>query len=329
MTIRNACRIATLLLMASAFGALSRPGIARAASCCGSGSNTNLLVPKYATALADLSFDAESYHGFWNEKGRHTPDPAGADLNQYRLNLGAAYRFKPDWQASLSVPYVWNDNRYSGLSSQTSGVGDTTFSVWYDVLDDDSTWRIASLRDLTPAVSVGLSLLLPTGYSPYDDLSSSFDVTGRGFYRLDGNLLVEKAIKHWDLVLSASYGAYFKRSVNREYGKPVEPYRKKLGDRTSLSASLGYGFALGSGGDLLTTTASYAYLAEDDVSYDGQADPGSGFRKQSLGAMLSWSGTDRDWSVRAEWRHDPRGSGWGRNFPSTDVLTLGVRYVFG
>ncbi|QXE91401.1 transporter [Geomonas subterranea] len=329
MTNRNACRLAAALFLASLVSAWGGPGAARAASCCGSGSNTTLLVPKYATALADLSFDAESYHGFWNEKGRHTPDPAGADLNQYRLNLAAAYRFLPDWQFSLAVPYVWNDNRYSGLSSHTSGLGDTTVSVWYDLTDDQSPWRITSWRDLTPAVSLGVSLLLPTGYSPYDNVNSSFDVTGRGFYRLDGNLLVEKVIKHWDLTLSASYGSYFERWVNREYGKLVEPYRKELGDRTSLSASLGYGFPLGSGGDLLTATASYAYLAESEVSFDGRADPGSAFRKQSVAGMLSFSGADRDWSLRAGWRHDLRGSGWGRNFPSTDVLTVGVRYVFG
>ncbi|GFO59181.1 hypothetical protein GMST_15060 [Geomonas silvestris] len=307
---------------------LAGSGTAWAGSCCGGGSNTALMVPKYAKAVADLSFDYENYHGFWNQNGRHTSDPPGADLNQYRLNLGGAYRFFEDWQVSLIIPYLWNDNTYSGVSSQTSGLGDTTLSVWYDLLDDTSPWRVHTARDLVPAVSIGLSLLLPTGYSPYDDLKSSFDVTGRGFYRLDGNLYIEKMIRHWDLSLAASYGTYFERSVNREYGKYVEPYHKDLGDRTFLSASLGYGFLLGTGGDTLTTTASYAYLDEADVSYNGQRDPNSGFMKQSVGGMLSFAGTDRDWSVRAGWNHAIRESGWGRNFPTTDIFTVGVRYVF-
>jgi len=319
-------RLAALTLAGSL---LAGPGSAWAGSCCGGGSNTALFVPKYARAVADLSLDLEEYRGFWNQDGRHTADPPGSDLTQYRLNLGGAYRFFfNDWQVSLMVPYLWNDNTYSGVSSRTDGLGDSTVSLWYDVIDDKSAWKINEASDLVPAVSLGLSLLLPTGYSPYDNVNSSFDVTGRGFYRLDGNLFVEKVIRHWDLSLSASYGTYFERSVNREYGKFVEPYHKQLGDRTALSASLGYGFVVGSRGDTITPTVSYAYLSEDDVSYNGHADPDSGFRKQSLGGMLAYSSTDRDWSVRAGYNHAVRSSGWGRNFPTTDIFTVGVRYVF-
>lgn len=185
-----------------------------------------------------------------------------------------------------------------------------------------------SVRDLTPSVRLGVSLLLPTGYSPYDKVDSSFDVTGRGFYRLDGNLMIEKTIHPWALALAASYGTYFERSVNREYGKYVEPYHKQLGNRTSASLSLGCSFVLDASGDTLTPTASYAYLKEDDDSFDGVNDPGSGFQKQSLGGCLTFSGTDRDWSVRASWNHAVRESGWGKNFPTTDIVSVGVRYVF-
>lgn len=304
------------------------PADSRAASCCGGGSGASLTVPKYATAVADFSFDTEIYDGYWNQDGKHIADPPGSDLKQYRLNMGLGYRFARDWQTSVSVPYVWNDNSYSGVSSRTEGLGDTTVSLTYDLLDDKSSWRIYEAKDLIPAVSIGMSLLLPTGISPYDEQKSSFDITGRGFYRLDGTLLVEKTIRPWNVSLALAYGTYFDRSVNREYGKYVEPYTKGLGDRFSASAAAGYTFVIGTGGDSITTTASYAYLNEGDASYKGTSYSGSGFDKQSLGAAAAYSSSDHNWGLRLSWNHAVQQNGWGHNFPTTDTISVGVRYVF-
>lgn len=304
------------------------PHLSFAASCCGGGSATSLTVPKYATAVADLSFDTELYDGYWNQDRKHVADPPGSDLKQYRLNAGLGYRFARDWQASISVPYIWNDNSYSGISSQTSGLGDTTLSLLYELLDDNSSWKLRDAKDLIPGVSLGLSLLIPTGISPYDNQQSSFDITGRGFYRLDGTLLIEKTLRPWNASLALSYGTYFERSINREYGKYVEPYRKKLGDRLSAAVSAGYTFVIGTGGDAVTATVSYTYLNEDDASFNGKRDSGSGFGKQSVGGALSYSNNDSNWSIRGGWNHAIKEDGWGRNFPATDVISVGVRYVF-
>lgn len=316
--------IAALLVGAASLS----PTDSFAASCCGGGSATSLSVPKYATAIADLSLDMEFYNGYWNQEKKHVSDPPGSDLKQYRLNLGMGYRFAKDWQTSVSLPYVWNDNSYSGASSQTNGMGDTTVSLLYEVLDDNSAWKVRDLGDLMPGVSVGLSLLIPSGISPYDNQQSSFDITGRGFYRLDGTVTIEKTIRPWNASLALGYGTYFERSINREYGKYVEPYRKDLGDRFTASLSAGYTFVLGTGGDSLAATASYAYLNEADASFNGTRDSGTGFEKQSVGGALAYSNNDRNWSVRAGWNHSIMQNGWGRNFPTTDLISVGVRYVF-
>ncbi|MEI7816693.1 MAG: hypothetical protein WCI45_05805, partial [Desulfuromonadales bacterium] len=220
------------------------------------------------------------------------------------------YRFAKDWQAGISLPYVWNDNSYSGVSSQTSGLGDTAVSLTYEVLDDNSAWKVRDIGDMTPGVSVGLSLLVPTGISPYDNQQSSFDITGRGFYRLDGTLLVEKTIRPWNASLSLTYGTYLERTINREYGKYVEPYKKDLGDRFSASLSTGYTYVIGTGGDSITGTASYAYMKEADASFNGKQDSGSGFNKQSVGMALSYSNNDNNWSARAGWNHAIKMNGW-------------------
>lgn len=325
------CKTKMALFIAAALlvgAAILSPPEALAGSCCGGGSATSLLVPRYGRSVLDASIDLEKYDGFWNQDGKHTPDPPRSDLNQYRLNLGYAHRFYDNWQASISLPVVWNDNQYSGQSSRKNGLGDVTLSLWYEALLDNSAWKVREPADLLPGVTLGASLLVPTGISPYDDVSSSFDVTGRGFYRFDANLLLDKTIQPWNASLALAYGSYLERSVNQEYGKYCEPYRKQLGDRFSAALSLGYNYYLGTGGDTLTGAASYSYLREGDGSINDSNDGSSAFRKQAVGGSLTYSNTDKNWSIRAAWSHAIKADGWGANFPTTDIFSLGVRYVF-
>ncbi len=319
---------AALMAALLAGAALLPVSAAWAGSCCGGGVATGLILPRYADSMVDLCFDLEKYDGFWNQKGEYMLDPPGSDLKQYRFNAGYAKRLASRWQAGLLVPYVWNDNVYSGLSSHTNGVGDTTLNVWYEAMDDMTAWKVRSMSDLKPAVLIGSSLLIPTGISPYDDAKSSFDVTGRGFYRIDGNVYIDKTIHPWDVSLALSYGTYLERPVNREYGKYIEPYHKKLGDRGSALVSIGYIYYFGSSGDTLTGYASASYLHEADSTINGARTPDSGFRKEAAGLSLVYSSTDHDWSFRASWNHAIRQDGWGANFPTTDIYSLGVRYVF-
>jgi hypothetical protein len=304
------------------------PPSALAGSCCGGGVASSLVLPRNYKAVVDLSMDWEKYDGFWNQDGKQIQDPPGSDLNQYRLNGWAALRFASRWQAGIVVPWVWNRNTYSGVSSDSSGLGDMTLALWYEALYDVSPLGVLSLKDLTPSVTVGASLLLPTGISPYDDIGSSFDVTGRGLYRLDGNLLADKTFNPWIGAVFLSYGTYIERPVNQEYGNPVEPYRIDLGNRFSAGASLSYVYYVGTAGDTLTGTGSFSYVHEADGTIDGAPDPTGGFSKRALGGGIAYSSTDHDWAVRASWSHSIRQDGWGENFPITDVFSLGVRYGF-
>jgi len=319
------------ILIAALFAgaAVFFPLPASAGSCCGGGSGAALLLPSYYNGLIDISFDFEKYHGYWDSDGKVRSDPPNSDLRQYRLNFGYAKRLSKRWQTSITIPYVWNDNVYSGGPSRTDGVGDTTLNVWYEAVDDKSAWKIRDMKDMIPSITIGADLLIPTGISPYDNVNSSYDITGRGFYRLDGNIQVSKTVNPWTTSLSLSYGTYLERSVNREvYVGYVEPYRKKLGDRTSASISLGYIYYIGTGGDKLTGTASFSYLSEGDTTYDDNRQSDTGFRKKSVGASLAYASTDHDWSARISWNHAIRQDDWGDNFPITDIYTVGVSYGF-
>lgn len=323
----------TLLLVTGfaallAGAALFTPPATQAASCCGGSSATGLIVPKFARAVADISTDLEFYDGYWNQQGDYTSDPPGSDLRQYRLNLGYGRRFAEKWQAGFTLPYVWNENDYSGLSTRSQGLGDASLFLWYDLLEERPLWLAEGAEGLLPTVTVGTSLLLPTGISPYDSEESSFDITGRGFYRLDGNLVIDKTMNAWNTSLTLGYGTYLERPINQEYGKAVEPYHKRLGDRFSASATVGYRYFVGTGGDALTGTLGYAWLNEAEARIDGVKDRNSSFNKQALSGAVAYSSVDSDWSVRGAWSHALRKDGWGENFPATDIFTLGVRYVF-
>lgn len=323
---RQALVLASAALLGGAAALLPVP--AKAGSCCGGGGSFSPIVPRALRAMADVSFEMEKYDGFWNQDGEHVDDPAGSDLRQYRVNAGYAQRFAADWQAGLLVPYVWNVNDYATSSTESDGLGDSVVALWYEATDERSIWKIRSWSDLVPSVTVGLSLLVPTGVSPYDDADTSYDVTGRGLYRLDGNLVVEKTYIPWGLFLSFSYGTYFERSVNQEYGKYVEPYDRDLGNRLLTTAALSYSYYMGTGGDTLTGTLTASYLHEDNGTVDGNQDPTTGFHKTAMGALLTYASTDHDWSVRAGWSHAIQSDGWGENFPTTDVYALGVRHGF-
>jgi hypothetical protein len=108
----------------------------------------------------------------------------------------------------------------------------------------------------------------------------------------------------------------------------VEPYKKDLGDRIFTSASVSYNYVLSTGGDQLIGTVSYAYLEEGDGSINGRSDSSTSFEKQSVGGTIAYSSTDSDWIIRAGWNHAIQEDGWGKNFPTTDIITMGVRYVF-
>ncbi|MBI4667514.1 MAG: hypothetical protein HY751_14020 [Nitrospinae bacterium] len=315
------------LCAAALFLGAAAPMDAWAASCCGGGSASSLVMPKFSQGMLDVSLDMEKYDGYWNADGKYLPDPPGSSLNQYRLNLAGAKRLAPRWQAYISLPLVWNDNRYSAVKSDTRGVGDVSLGFWYEAFDNIMcVWKVREIADMKPAVYLGASLTAPTGASAYDDVKSSFDVTGRGFYRLDANLLLEKTIFPWSVSFQYSYGVHLERPINREYGEYVNPYHKKLGDRRLWSVSGGYTHFMESMNSL-SAGLSYSDLLESGGTIDGMGDPTSGMKKRSVAGTLALASDDRDWVLKFSLSHTFKQDGFGANFPATDIYTIGVSHV--
>jgi len=300
-----------------------------AGSCCGGGSGSTNLLPKTGNLNIDTSVSWEKYDGYWTKDGTWKEDPQGSDLNQYRVSLGSAYRFADRWQGSVALPYVFNSNQYgsNGLQSNTSGLGDASINLWYEAFDDAMcVFKVRELADLQPAIYWGLGLTVPTGISPYDDVADNFDITGRGFYRLDGNVIIDKTVYPWTGMINLSYGVHIKRPVNRDYGTYVDPYNKKLGDRASVSGSVGYVYFTEALNEL-TTTVGLSYLREDKAVIDGREDPSSGMKKIGTSLGVSWTTSEKDIVIKGSWSHALKSDNRGSNFPTTDVISVGVAYV--
>ncbi|MBF0293415.1 MAG: hypothetical protein HQK86_14795 [Nitrospinae bacterium] len=307
---------------------LLAPGVARAASCCGGSSGASLLLPKFSNAMMDVSVEMETYDGYWNGDGAYIPDPPGSSLRQYRLNLAHAWRVADNWQVGAYVPLVLNDNRYEATQSGSQGVGDAAVSFWYETFDNVlCVAEVRKLEDLRPAIYLGAALTVPTGVSPFDNVKSSFDVTGRGFYRLDLSAIIEKTVYPWNVSFQYSYGVHMERAVNREYGEYVEPYHKKLGDRRLWSFSGGYTH-FHDGLDFTALSLAYSDLWQGDGTVDGRSDPVTALNKRGLAGTVAWTDSERKWTAKFSWSHVLRQEDWGRNFPATEVLSMGLSYVY-
>jgi len=296
-----------------------------AASCCGGGASSGIILPKFNDAMWDLSASQERYDGFWTESGRYQPDPKDSELLQRRLSISYAYRLADQWQMNVASALVDNQNRYSGEDSSVQAIGDTQVSVWYEAFEKVTcVYRINGWESLEPSVYFGASLTLPTGVSPYSDrVDSSFDITGLGFYRLDANMIIEKTVYPFSLSWQGKYGYTFERPVNQEYGLATQPYNKQLGDRRASTFSGAYTWFLPNLA-MLTMTLSHTQLKEADAKYNGVTDVGSGLEKISYATALAYSNAVRDWIFKLSFTQAEE----GKKIPKTQILNLGISHVY-
>jgi hypothetical protein len=299
--------------------------ISFSASCCGGGASSGVILPKFNDAMWDISISSEAYDGYWTQQGQLKADPAGSKLIQRRLSFSYAHRIAEQWQMNVSMPLVDNQNQYSGDSSSVQGMGDTQAGLWFEAFERVTcVYKINGWESLKPSLYFGTTLTLPTGISSYSDrIDNSFDITGRGFYRWDANMIIEKTVYPFSLGWQGSYGVAIKRPVNQEYGQAVTPYNKQLGDRATSVFTGAYTWFLP---DLamLTATLSYASIKEDQTKYDGENDPSSGFDKKTSGLAFSYNSGLRDWIIKLSYNQAEE----GHNYPKTQTLTMGVSHVY-
>jgi hypothetical protein len=296
-----------------------------AASCCGGGASSGVILPKFNDAMWDVSLDNETYNGYWTKQGAHQDDPAGSELLQRRISFSYAHRIAQQWQVNVSLPLIDNQNKYSGENSSVQGLGDTQVGLWYEAFERVTcVYKITGWESLKPSFYLGSSLTLPTGISAYSDrVDNSFDVTGLGFYRWNTNIIIEKTVYPFSLGWQGSYGVSMKRPINQEYGQSITPYNKQLGERSTSVFSGAYTWFLPNL-SMLTATLSHSSLKQAKTKYDGVNDINSGFDKTSSGLGLAYNSSLRDWILKLSINQADR----GHNYPKTQTVSMGVSHVY-
>ncbi len=298
---------------------------ALAASCCGGGAGTSVILPKFNELMFEVGGRYEQFNGNWNPDGQYQKDINGNDLTEFTTTFSVAKRLHDQWQFSANIPYTRHDNQYPGDSATSSGLGDTSLSLWYEAFENVTCiYRIAGWESLKPSIYLGGQLTVPTGKSRYSDrVERSEEITGRGFYRFDVQAMVEKTIYPWSLSVTWMYGKYLQRPVNQEYGRDVEPYDKQLGDRHSLAAALGYTW-FAKDMSMVTLAYNYTDLSEGASDIDGQRNPDDAFKKIMSGLALTYTSPRRDWFAKAGYSQAERGV----RTPKSSTMSLGLGYVF-
>ncbi|GAA6134007.1 hypothetical protein NBRC116188_07960 [Oceaniserpentilla sp. 4NH20-0058] len=297
----------------------------KAASCCGGGASSGIILPKFNEGMLDISFANENYNGFWTQTGHYQQDPKGSTLLQRRMSISYAKRLSDRFQLSSSIALINNHNQYSGDLQSITALGDTQVGIWYEAFDNVTCiYKINGWESLKPSIYLGTALTIPTGISPYTDrIDSSFDITGLGFYRLDTSMIIEKTIYPFSLSWQGQYGYTFERPVNQEYNQVVTPYNKQLGDRYSNTFSGAYTWFL-TNLAMVTATLSHSQLTQHAATIDGVLDDSSGIKKTSQGLSLAYSNAIRNWIVKLNYIQATE----GENIPKTHVMSMGVSHVY-
>ncbi len=324
--------IACLLLLSM----LLLPSLSQAASCCGGGGGGGPTLAKDDKYKLDASFDYEGYTGEYLPDGTWKEETN--DIFQLRLNLSGGKRLARDWQAGVLVPFVYNRvDAGPGKVSTSYGIGDIAVAVRYELWDDVGYFPrlIVDRTDWLPSVLLGLGITLPTGISPFDDVASSYDITGRGYYIITPSLSLTKSLNYLNgFTLSAgfSYGKALERWVTREYGRSVDAYKRKVGDRISWNMGVAYKI-----GTHLTDewwwrtipsgiSIGYAGFNEGEQKIRGVELKDSGIKKNSFTFGLAWM-WNVNWLSRFSFGWVPEYDDVGRNFPTTNTISFGVSYI--
>ena len=295
-----------------------------AASCCGGGASSGVILPKFNQSMWDISLAHESDEGKWRENGTHQKTTNGSEFNQQRLNLNYAQRLSDNWQINYSLPLVNNLSQSSGKEHNNFGAGDLQISTWYEAFENVTcVYKITNLESLKPSIYFGANLTLPTGTSPYSDDANLHNVHGLGFYRLDASMIIEKTVYPLSLSYQASYGEHFERPISRQSGQAITPYDLKLGARSNQNLTLGYTIFLPTL-SMLTFSGSVSEVKQSKSRADGVTDKNTGFDKKSLGLSLGYLTPARDWTFKLNSSY----AFGGNNTTKTYLTSLGVSRVY-
>lgn len=255
-------------------------GHARASSCCAaSGGQTICVLPDEQNYQVGVATSVEEMLGHTDGVGRFHRQDDTVVVRRYAWIIGAAYRVTEDVQLSVSLPTLFNKQRFSKDEHTATGLGDTTFEGRY------SLWQDLAFLRYRPSVSFYSGARLPTGTSVYDAQDRfSTDVTGDGFVSPYLGVSVAKLYQPWRFSVDASVIVPLGLHVTSMHQKPlITPYDYREGLRFQFAQGASY-LINSKWSASLTTLFTLRFLTK----VDAQAVLHSGGRRLSLDGAIHY-----------------------------------------
>jgi hypothetical protein len=219
-----------IYFMASALNgiALAVSHTASAAPCCSAGSALPALVTNddrgqisVMNSYSDTVMDAPDSGVPMIRSDRN------ADQN-WMTRVSGATRVRESWQFGAGITLINRSTRVSGRDYRDAGLGDSDFSIAYEVLPE---WTYS---DWKPRGWLYLQTVLPTGQGIQDPrLAGPASVRGQGVFQSVVGVVLTKSWSHWDVFVVPE----FRRLYGRSFGS----------SGVSLSGTWGAGIQLGGG----------------------------------------------------------------------------------
>ena len=212
-------------------------------SCCGGSFYDIAVLSLDKKALFNIGYNYETFQGNWDSKGKW--NNISYTSYQIRPLLASAYRFNKNFQAGVSIPFVFNRNELPGLASPNgSSVGDISVSGRYEIFHEYQRSVInqrSQTDSKTPYLALTTGLIFPTGKSD-ESATTEADITGKGYFTASLGLSALKSIvqNKFQIAFDFNYQHNFSKTYTKYYNVEQLPYKMKLGDRFNYALSLNY-----------------------------------------------------------------------------------------
>jgi hypothetical protein len=250
----------------AAFVAMSMLNATALACACGVPGLDSALTSKRDRWGVRLGETVSVGHGRWDAHGRYRALAPSDHDYRYDFEALVAVRPLPRWEVSASTSLTRVSRSESGASVSALGLGDTFARARYELLDESAPhdegvpW---------PALALLGSLRLPTAEA------SEAGSLGLGAYEVAIGVSLERSIDaHFRLGASVVIA---ERARDDSLGAP-----RKLGPRVT-SQVIGWYWPTANVALSLASNLTW----EDEVSYDGHRQVGSGFRQWQVGAGVA------------------------------------------
>lgn len=169
---------------------------------CGLGGVFFGILPQYNTHYLGLRYSFASFQSHINHNSEYTPNERSHDTYQ-KLELSSRLMLGDKWQVQMVLPYLSNDMNGTVQKVTSSGMGDPSVLVYYNLFNSG----MDLMRNWRQSLLLGGGVKLPLGE----------------FNKKDGGLLINPNFQlgsgSLDYLLSANYTVRYKQAgLNMESG---------------------------------------------------------------------------------------------------------------